>query len=378
MIRNKFLKSVYKEENTEDEVEVKPEVEVEVKPEVKVEEGSDIKPRIQSSWVHKKIKNKKSQRKSAYNFDCRNPLHADAEYQDFWELLFLKQSFHPSVSLFAHQVSNATAIKYSGDPLLDFTTSRYLDRFVYRNPKKITEIFHSDPQNRIFGPRKFKISKKMPVLTQEYTQQKETRVPVEERFIYHFLQNRPLKQGTKKHDSDLESIASDEFEKLLDEVHHEGEDVLNFAKELGLHKLKKGAKKKNVSDDDVSDNLSDEEIEELDMDEDDDLGDGFEDLDNEDLSICDEDFIENDHYEPKKKKKTNRLRDDLLADADEFAALLEESGSGALDNITSETFQNKDKASVKQLQWEMERDRFVRGKRKTKSWGGKSKKFRKS
>ncbi|PRD24830.1 UNVERIFIED_CONTAM: CCAAT/enhancer-binding protein zeta, partial [Trichonephila clavipes] len=360
--------------------DVPDEDEVEVKSEVKVEEGSDIKPRIQSSWVHKKIKNKKSQRKSAYDFDCRNPLHANAEYQNFWELLFLKQSFHPSVSLFAHQVSNATAIKYSGDPLLDFTTSRFLDRFVYRNPKKTAEIFLSDPKNRVFGPRKFKIPKKMPVLDKQYTQQAEFHVPVEERFIYHFLQNRASKKGTDEDDSDLESVASEEFEKLLDEVHHEGEgkDFLNFAKELGLHKSKKGAKGKNVSDDDASDNLSDEEIE-LDTDEDDDLGDAFEDLDNEDLSVCGEDFIENDYKEPKKKKKTNRLiGDNLLADADEFAALLEESGSGALDNITSEAFQNKDKSSVKQLKWEMERDRFVRGKRKTKSWGGKSKKFRKS
>jgi len=29
-------------------------------------------------------------------------------------------------------------ISYDGDPLADFTAMRFLDRFVYRNPKKTT------------------------------------------------------------------------------------------------------------------------------------------------------------------------------------------------------------------------------------------------
>lgn len=47
--------------------------------------------------------------------------------------------YHPSVSLFAHRVISGEVINYSGDPLHDFTLIRFLDRFVYRNPKKTDE-----------------------------------------------------------------------------------------------------------------------------------------------------------------------------------------------------------------------------------------------
>ncbi|GFS73134.1 hypothetical protein NPIL_386201 [Nephila pilipes] len=365
----------------------------EQKPKVKIEGVLGVKPTIKSSWIHKE-KSKKTRPKSAYDFDCRNPLHANAECQDLWELLFLKQSFHPSVSLFAHQVSNAADIKYSGDPLLDFTTARFLDRFVYRNPKKVSENFQSNPKNRVFGPRKLKKSEKMPVLGNQFIQQKKNNVPVEEQFIYQYLQNRESIKSTKDNDSDIESVASEDFQKLLDEIQLEGDgnDSLNFAEELGLHKFKKGGKRKIGSDDDAVDNLSNGEsdFEDLDMDEDDDfgsafededddLGSAFDDLDDKELDITEEDFIENDNEKPRKKRKIDSLADgNLLADADEFSALLEEGADDALDNLTSEAFNTKDKSSAKQLKWEIERDRFIQGKRKPKFWKKKSKKYRKT
>ena len=41
-------------------------------------------------------------------------------------------------------------IKYSGDPLSDFTLMRFLDRFVFRNPKK--DPFKNKHQN-VFSKR---------------------------------------------------------------------------------------------------------------------------------------------------------------------------------------------------------------------------------
>ncbi|CAL1289576.1 unnamed protein product [Larinioides sclopetarius] len=354
------------------------------KSEIKMEE-SDVNPEIKPSWVHKKqrTKNKKTNMKSAYDFNCRNPLHSNAECQGLWELLFLKQSFHPSVSLFAHQVSNATEIKYSGDPLLDFTTTRFLDRFVYRNPKKTSENFLADPKNRVFGPRKMKESKKMPVLEDQFLQQKEDNVPVEERFLYKYLRNRAAIIGRKKDDSDIESVGSDEFQNLLDGIHleDEGDESLNFAKELGLQKLKKGTKRRAGSDDEgASDNVSDGEIDFEDLD-DEELGSALGDLDDEDFEVCEEDFVDEGGFneegeKPKKKKRKLQSfeEDNILADADEFSALLEE---GAEDNITSEAFKRKDKSSAKQLKWEMDRNRFIKDKTK-KSFKRKSKKQRRT
>ena len=70
---------------------------------------------------------------------------------------------------------------------------------------------------------------------------------------------------------------------------------------------------------------------------------------------------------PAGKKKRNL---DLFSDAsgtdfvaaEEFAAILEKNAAPGLDSIagTSEALANKDKASVKQLQWEMARDRWMK------------------
>ena len=47
-------------------------------------------------------------------------------------------------------------IKYNGDPLQDFTTMRFLDRFVFRNPKKTdlkagSSVFNKRNQYRAKG-----------------------------------------------------------------------------------------------------------------------------------------------------------------------------------------------------------------------------------
>ena len=46
--------------------------------------------------------------------------------------------FHPSVANFAGSILDGSGVKYSGDPIQDFTIMRFLDRFVFRNPKKDT------------------------------------------------------------------------------------------------------------------------------------------------------------------------------------------------------------------------------------------------
>ncbi|GIY35064.1 hypothetical protein CEXT_378191 [Caerostris extrusa] len=337
----------------------------------------------ESDAKSEKVKKKKgTKQNSAYDFNCRDPACAKVEFEGFWELLFLKKSFHPSVSLFAHQVSNGTEIKYSGDPLRDFTTTRFLERFVYRNPKKPSENFLSDPRNKFFGKRKLTSysadSKKMPVLEEKYLKQRKDNVPVEEQFIYQYLRNRSATVKKSKNDSDIESVGSDEFQKLLDDIHleDEGKDTLNFAKELGMQKSKKKTKKKVASDDDASDNMSDGENDfESDFEiNDEDLGSTLGNLDDMDLDICEDDFIDADFEDEKPKKKKTKLQsltdENVFADADEFSTLLEE---GANENITSEAFKRKDKSSAKQVKWEMERDRFVKGQKKPKFFRKKSK-----
>ena len=48
----------------------------------------------------------------------------------------LAKHFHPSVRVFVAQVMKGDKIRYEGDALEDFQPMRFLDRFVYKNPKK--------------------------------------------------------------------------------------------------------------------------------------------------------------------------------------------------------------------------------------------------
>lgn len=343
----------------------------------------NVNVKTESSWFHRQATKKYN--KSSYDFQCRNPLYANADVSNIWELLFLRQSFHPSVSLFAHQFSNSKEIKYNGDPLLDFTTSRFLDRFVYRNPKKLSEKLDENIQTKVFGGRKLKAkgAKLLPVTSNEYLKQKAQNVPAEEQFIYQYLQKRTTSDKRKKDDSDIESVTSEDFQKLLDDiiVEGEGKDSLNFAKELGLQKQKKNSKHKAANDsEDESMNSIDIESD-LDEDvefEDEEFNNEFADIYDGDEDLCEEDFIEFDKADSKKpskkKRKIESLTDtNILAAADEFAALLEDNANSKIDATTEQAFANKDNAGDKQIAWEVNRHRHIKGQK----WQKKKKNLKK-
>jgi hypothetical protein len=74
-----------------------------------------------------------------YDATKRDPCHAHAETTPLWELSMLEEHYHPSVRSFATSLKSNESdnkIIYSGDPLLDFSTAAFLERFSYRNPSK--------------------------------------------------------------------------------------------------------------------------------------------------------------------------------------------------------------------------------------------------
>lgn len=52
------------------------------------------------------------------------------------------------MSLFAKTIVEGSPIEYSGDPLQDFTLARFLDRFVFRNPKQVAASQAKGPAQR--------------------------------------------------------------------------------------------------------------------------------------------------------------------------------------------------------------------------------------
>ena len=74
-----------------------------------------------------------------YDGLARNPLYCSADRGVETELSTLASHYHPSVVVFAQHILNSEPIVYSGDPMSDFSLQKFLDRFVFRNPKKITK-----------------------------------------------------------------------------------------------------------------------------------------------------------------------------------------------------------------------------------------------
>ncbi|XP_022242297.1 CCAAT/enhancer-binding protein zeta-like [Limulus polyphemus] len=365
----------------------------------------EVPPKTPSSWIHRSLLPSEQVAKNVYDSSHRNPLFAGAEYCSFWELLRLSQHFHPSVALFARQILNNSSIDYSGDPLQDFTLIRFLDRFVYRNPKKGTEKTEKDEQQRVFGRRTCyvpKSAKKLPVNTAGYLQQKQKNIPVEERFFYEYFCKHRVKKSKAHDDSDVESVASDEFEKYVLEKFEPGGKTskIDFAQEVNRQKQKSNTKKKKNSDEDMKndDDLDSLENEDFDFNDDVDFQNAFKEFDDDlednkgeyDEDMFDEEnaaFSEDDpdlmEFSSSLKKPANRKRkhidtnmrtakrknksksfntSELFADAEEFSNILDENVGSNVDSTTAEAMANKDNAHAKQLLWESKRDKWIKGK----------------
>lgn len=81
----------------------------------------------------------------------RDPQHANGLAACVWELYVFRNHYHPSVSKFAEQILAGEPIKYSGDPLMDFTTAKFLDGFVFKNPKNLASNDSNKTRSRMFA-----------------------------------------------------------------------------------------------------------------------------------------------------------------------------------------------------------------------------------
>ncbi|XP_047378249.1 CCAAT/enhancer-binding protein zeta [Sciurus carolinensis] len=369
------------------------------------------KPKI-PSWVH--FDNLKGGKQlKTYDPFSRNPLFCGAENTSLWELKKLSEHFHPSVALFAKTILQGNYIQYSGDPLQDFTLMRFLDRFVYRNPKphkgkENTDSVVMQPKRKHF----LKDTHSLPVNSKEFLAKEESQIPVDEVFFHRYYKKVAVVKEKQKRNADEESIEDvddEEFEKMIDTFEDDncftpGKDDLDFAS--NMKKKTKRAKDNleyedsegsddelgNLDDDEVSlGSMDDEEFAEIDED-----GGTFMDvLDDENESIPEpnednskvntkrskrkgaDDFDFAGSFQgPRKKKKRNLSDSSLFVSAEEFGHLLDENVGSKFDSIGINAMANKDNASLKQLQWEAERDDWLHN-RDVKSIIKKKKNFKK-
>ncbi|XP_004686350.1 PREDICTED: CCAAT/enhancer-binding protein zeta [Condylura cristata] len=402
----------------EEDIEKFTDVDKETDTEKKVEEETmsesttETKKSESASWVH--FDNLQGgKRLNTYDPFSRNPLFCGAENTSLWELKKLSEHFHPSVSLFANTILQGNYIQYSGDPLQDFTLMRFLDRFVYRNPKP-----HKGKENTdsvVMQPKRKHFTKdirNLPVNSKEFLAKEESQIPVDELFFYRYYKKAATAKEKQKRDADEESIEDvddDEFERMIDTFEDDncftsGKDDLDFASHV--KKKKRGAKKdpededSEDSDDDL-DNLDDDEVSLGSMNEEftetnEDGGTFMDLLDDESEDILESDDEPSskvstkrskrkdaDDFDfagsfqgPKKKKKRDFNDSNLFVSAEEFGHLLDENMGSKFDNIGMNAMANRDNASFKQLKWEAERDDWIHD-RDVKSIIKKKKNFKK-
>ncbi|XP_075993392.1 CCAAT/enhancer-binding protein zeta isoform X2 [Genypterus blacodes] len=388
-------------EDQEDEEEEKFKDLAEDEEEEKRDEGAaaeeEAKPA--SSWVHQQnLEGGRSFTK--YDPLHRNPLFCGADHTALWELHRLTHHFHPSVSLFAQTVLQGGAVQYSGDPLQDFTLSRFLDRFVFRNPKQLKSKLGTEAS--VLQPRHRSAVHTLAVNGEEFVSKDESQIPVDQLFFYRFFKRRQQEKqklrpqrGGGDEDS-VEDVDDDEFEKLLDSCEGDsyfadlqGEERLDFAGNVKKKtKAKKDAEDSDSDDSDIDD-LDEEEMSLGSMDEEDfgeeleeeggtfmdpEAGGEEEEQEEEEgrMAEFDEDEDEDDEdsrpkrkrsaatgFQAKKKKKSDAA---VFASAEEFGELLDENFGSKFDSVGMNAMANTDKAGLKQLKWEAQRDDWMQGR----------------
>ncbi|GAU97599.1 hypothetical protein RvY_08872-2 [Ramazzottius varieornatus] len=189
-----------------------------------------------------------------YSAVARNPLYCGAEFVQIWELHALCRHYHPSVARFADCVLQSKPIQYAGDPFEDFTSIHFLDRFVYRNPKKKATDKTQDS------------ARDLPVLSDQYLNLPKKKIPDDEQFLHRYLTQklRQKKANALDDDMEVESVADSEFDQFLDEYEKGQADVdMDFAADVNDEQEEREALDDDASlfgdEDDDQDNFSEGE-----------------------------------------------------------------------------------------------------------------------
>ncbi|KAF8646008.1 hypothetical protein AX16_007434 [Volvariella volvacea WC 439] len=151
-----------------------------------------------------------------YDARKRDPQFAHASGSPLWELMPLLHHYHPAVSLHARQLLLSQPITAQADLSLN-TFSHFLDRFVYKNPKKVkgsTEGGFKAKGGSAMQPAAsalegIKLVKgeatELSVNDPNFLKKKEHDVPVDQLFFHKFFTRKQEKERSKPHKTEEQS-----------------------------------------------------------------------------------------------------------------------------------------------------------------------------
>ncbi|XP_076065746.1 nucleolar complex protein 1 isoform X2 [Oratosquilla oratoria] len=200
-----------------------------------------------TSWVHRANFNVGSVsqvgvHQGTYDPYHRNPLYCGADYSPLWELEQLQNHYHPSVALFANKLLTGEDVEYSGDPLQDFTLTRFLDRFVYRNPKKMSGRNDSAGGNVLGRKSQYvpKGARGIQVNSDEFKNLDANKVPEEDQFFHRYFNEFKLAVKKDPEEDDASSVDDNDFDDYLKKMSGFKEELdsdidLDFAADASAH-----------------------------------------------------------------------------------------------------------------------------------------------
>ncbi|OAQ64193.1 CCAAT-box-binding transcription factor [Pochonia chlamydosporia 170] len=267
-----------------------------------------------------------------YDGRKRDPEHSNAQRSCLWEMIPFQAHFHPSVSVFAAALLDKTK-KVQKPDMESHTLIRFLDKFVYRNPKS------TDAARGVSIMQPLRATKDLgdiwlgsrgagaasaPVNSAAFWKKKAEDVAAEDVFFHEYFQHvaKEPKPITKKDSEEDEENNEDEIWKALVSTQPDIEDDVDEEGFDDMDDLDMG------SEDGSSPALSLES--DLDEEDDEDMGVTFDDEDEIEsdglVAVGDEeDAEEDDKAEEKNKKKSRRraLKDlPMFASVDDYAELL--------------------------------------------------------
>ncbi|CAB4492463.1 CBF-domain-containing protein [Rhizophagus irregularis] len=233
-----------------------------VRPENHEEENTDDKLSEKNHDSSSKNESAESEKNKKYDPRKRDPQYSNADKSRLWELTTFTNHFHPTVALYATQIVNEQPI--SGQPELHLhTTTHFLDKFVFRNPKKHDKIKGSNPllqPTKTSEPGKVVIKKgtgiskdELNVNSKEFWSMELKDVPVDQIFFHkYFTQKHTGKdiQKVKKKKQDTE----DDFPFVeLGEVSDDENEIWKAMKSELPFDLDSDLENEEDDDDDIDD-----------------------------------------------------------------------------------------------------------------------------
>ncbi|TFK25841.1 CBF-domain-containing protein [Coprinopsis marcescibilis] len=168
----------------------------------------------------------------AYDARKRDPQYAHADASPLWELTPLLHHYHPAIALHARQLLLSQPLTANAD-LSQNTLSHFLDRFVYKNAKKVREGESKGKGSSAMQPVAsaidgVKLAKgeknggsgggEMLMNDQAFLHKRPAQVPVDQRFFYEYLVNKKARDDAKNSKIAKRKVGDEDEEDSGDEA----------------------------------------------------------------------------------------------------------------------------------------------------------------